>query len=73
MGAAPAAAARPRRPRGRVRTARAARPALTRTAALVRTPQEQERVRWEAQSKFAQEEAQRKAQLAQYEDELARK
>lgn len=35
--------------------------------------QEQERVRWEMQSKFAQEEAQRKAQLAQYEDELARK
>lgn len=35
--------------------------------------QEQERVRWESQSKFAQEEAQRKAQLAQYQDELARK
>ncbi|KIY92087.1 hypothetical protein MNEG_15875 [Monoraphidium neglectum] len=35
--------------------------------------QEQERVRWEAQSKYAQEEAQRKAQLAQYNDELARK
>lgn len=35
--------------------------------------QEQERVRWEMQSKFAQEEAQRKAQMAQYEDELARK
>ena len=34
---------------------------------------EQERVRWEMQSKYAQEEAQRKAQLAQYEDELARK
>jgi hypothetical protein len=34
---------------------------------------EQERVRWEAQGRFAQEEAQRKAQLAQYEDELARK
>jgi hypothetical protein len=30
-------------------------------------------VRWEAQSKYAQEEAQRKAQLAQYNDELARK
>jgi hypothetical protein len=36
-------------------------------------PQEQERVRWEMQSKYAQEEAQRKAQMAQYEDELARK
>jgi hypothetical protein len=34
---------------------------------------EQERVRWEAQSRFAQEEAQRQAQLAQYQDELARK
>ncbi len=35
--------------------------------------QEQEGVRWEQQRQFAQEEAQRQAQLAQYQDELARK
>jgi len=43
------------------------------TAQAAAAAQEQERVRWEMQSKYAQEEAQRKAQMAQYEDELARK
>lgn len=35
--------------------------------------QEQERIRWEEQRRTMQEESQRQAQLAQYNDELARK